>query len=155
MDEHNYSEGICLEGSIAITICFLTYFSCYTYVICLARKQKDWMNVGFISLFILTFPNFYAFVSAFGRFWVYTASKSEHEQCFIYHPRSIFGYIVVFLSIINSVLIQVFLLRILYIASILKSESKEQEQKAENNINLLQRLYIPIYFITQCGICFT
>ena len=45
-----------------------------------------------------------------------------------------------------------FLLRVLQVAAILKSESKDEEVKAEQSINMLKILYLPTYFITQCAI---
>ena len=93
----SFSQNVCLEGSIILSVDFLIYFVCYTWVICKARRNPEWMKVGFVSLLLLSFPLFYALMSAFGRFWVFFASQTRTEQCYLYHPKSIFGYTVLFI----------------------------------------------------------
>ena len=136
---------------VLLSTAFAVYLGCFIVVVQRAALKTDLKRVGYLSIVILSFPLLYASTSAFARFWVYF-QREPGGQCYLYSESSKMGQAVQFLQLLNGLFINVFLLRVLFVAAMLKSESREEEVKAQRNINLLKIVYLPAYAIIQCTI---
>ena len=59
------------------------------------------------------------------------------------------------IGIVNALLINVFMLRVSYIAAILKCETKEEELRTDRRIAIIKIVYLPSYFILRVLILLT
>ena len=71
------------------------------------------------------------------------------DTCWVYNPNDPFAILIESTQIFNGILINVFMLKVLGIASILRCESKEEEQKTAHRHNLLVKIYVPCYLAAQ------
>ena len=54
--------------------------------------------------------------------------------------------------IFNSLLINVFMLRVFHVAAVLKCQTKREEIVAEKRIKIIRLIYLPTFFILSCAI---
>ena len=73
----------------------------------------------------------------------------------MYDKNTMFAYILPIIGICNSLLINLFMLRVFHVAAILKCESKEEEIRTEKLINIIRFIYIPSYFVIKILIFLT
>ena len=74
------------------------------------------------------------------------------ESCLLYNDETVVGYVTQIIEIVNSLLINVFMLRVFHVAAILKCETKQEEIVTEHRINIVRIIYLPMYFVLQCAI---
>ena len=129
-----------------MTIDFIIYSISFIYVICKAKKSIGLRSFGKVPLLIIAFPNLFFFMGMVGRTHAYATSDSENT-CFLYNDESPVGFVVQGISIFNTLLINVFMLRIFHVAAILKCETKAEEVNTEQRINIIRIVYLPMYFI--------
>ena len=103
---------------------------------------------------MITFPNFYFFIGCLFRLIAYLSCKNDQE-CWMYDRDQWSAYILPMIGICNAVLINIFMLRVAYVAAILKCQTKEEELKTEIRINIIRSFFLPAYFVLRCCIFVT
>ena len=116
----------CLTGICLLSLDFLIYGASFIYV--LRNANFSIRKFGKIPLLIICFPNLYYFMGVFGRVFTYL-NHADDESCLLYDHQTAIGCITMGFKIVNSLLINMFMLRVFAVAAILKCETKEEEIK--------------------------
>lgn len=141
-------------GIFLLAIDFLVYTIVFLRVIYRAKNKIDIRKLGGLPVTIISFPVFYFFIGFLLRLVAYLSCK-KHENCWMYDKDTLFAYVLPIVGICNSLLINLFMLRVFHVAAILKCESKEEEIRTEKLINIIRLIYIPSYFVIKILIFLT
>ena len=149
-----FDQYICLVGIFLLGLDFLIYGLSFLYVVNRARKKIDMRKLGKLPMTMITFPNFYFFSGCIFRLIAYLSCE-KNEKCWMYDRDQWSAYILPIIGICNAVLINIFMLRVAYVAAILKCQTKEEELKTEIRINIIRSFFLPAYFVLRCCIFVT
>ena len=130
--------------AIFFGIDFMTYLISYIYVLNKANKYTRFRKLGKKPLSIITFPIlyfFFGFLICVG-FLLFDFLQEQETN-----DKVNISWLVVVLEIINAMLINFFMLRILLVAYLLRCSTKEQEAWTENCYHCICAVYLPLYFV--------
>ena len=139
-----YADHICIEGMFTSTIDWILYSSILCYFICKAGKNK----FGTATILMLLVPLIQYLLCSLGRItdW-FRYPPGEAERCHVYFFRSWYDWVEEIATVATGLIINIFMLRNMKVAAVLRAESVEQEQDIRRKIHRFTIIYLPLYFV--------
>lgn len=142
---HSYGHSVCIEGCVLLSADVLVYSASIMFVFCMQPRKR----FGFTTSLMLWTPLFNYIFAACSRLFYAFSSK---EACNAYFTSSGLKWVVYFFSIATAVVCNIFMLRNMSIASMLNSESPEQEARKRSVLKIVSALYLTVYVINYLAI---
>ena len=152
--EGNYADSssiidiACWVGIILTILDLIIYTTGFIYV----YYRAGMANYGWGTFLILSFPILFLGLSAIEpilhAFTALYYPNPESDRCYVYNPNDPFAIVIESTQIINGILINIVMLKILGVAATLRCENKEQEERTVRRHSLLVKIYVPAYLIT-------
>ena len=141
----SYADKICLEGIFSSTIDLIVYTGTLSYFICSAGRSK----FGTCTILMLLVPLIQYMLCSSGRCIDYFFNSNSDKRCSLYFFKSWYDWVEELSTIATGLIINVFMLRNMQVAAVLRAETVEEEHKMRERIYKFQIVYLPLYFLLQ------
>jgi len=119
----SYADKICLEGIFSSTIDWILYTGTLSYFICSAGRSK----FGTCTILMLLVPLIQYMLCSSGRCIDYFFNSNSDKRCSLYFFKSWYDWIEELSTIATGLIINVFMLRNMQVAAVLRAETVEEE----------------------------
>lgn len=149
MSKTAYDNFICIEGCATSAGDLFIYGGLLAYFVCKAGKDKFGTN----TILMLLVPLIqYVFCSIGRAEDYYYFLAHDNNFCSLFFFYSWFDWVQEISMVATGVIIQVFMLRNMKVAAVLRAESIEQENRTRAKVKKLTIAYLPLYFFLSISI---
>jgi len=136
----SYAFNVCIEGLVLLNIDFALYAIAFIYVVLKGGQNK----FGAQTVFMLSIPLADYSLQAFSR--LYDSVRGE-AICEVFFTGGALKWISEIFALATTVVVNVFMLRNMSVAAILKSETLEQEMATRKRLRRNIAFFLPTYFV--------